>query len=221
MPQNVSVVIAARNEESLVGAAVRSAFEAGALEVIVVDGASTDATREMASQAGARVIASQVSRALQFNAGAQLARGTALIFLHADTTLPPGAAAAVEAALDSAAHFGGFRIAFAERSSRLRVAAAMINLRTTITRCPWGDQAQFIARSRFLEEGGYREMPLLEDYEMALRMKRHAVLLPLSVTTSGRRFLAKGVLRTAWTNWRIIAMYRMGADPGRLAEMYR
>ncbi|MBK5260753.1 MAG: TIGR04283 family arsenosugar biosynthesis glycosyltransferase [Thermoanaerobaculia bacterium] len=221
MPHEVSVVIAARNEESLVGDAVRSAFDAGAIEVLVVDGSSTDATAEVALRAGARVIASEPMRAQQLNAGAKIARGTALIFLHADTTLPSGAAAAVATALDSGAHFGGFRIAFVERAWRLRFAAAMINLRTRITRCPWGDQAQFIARSRFMEEGGYRWMPLLEDYEMAVRMKRHAVVLPLTVTTSGRRFVAKGVLRTAWINWRIITMYRMGVDPGRLAERYR
>ena len=221
MPQTVSVVIAARNEEARVGAAVRSALEAGAVEAIVVDGGSSDDTARVAREAGARVIASEPMRARQLNAGAAAARGTAVIFLHADTTLPRGAAAAVGTALDSGAHLGGFRIAFAEASWRLRAVAALINLRTRLTRCPWGDQAQFTLREPFLAAGGYREIPLLEDYEMAIRMKKRAVVLPMSVTTSGRRFLERGILATAVLNWRIIAMYRMGVDPAVLAGMYR
>src|SRR6185436_764217 len=108
--------------------------------------------------------------------------------------------------------FGGFRLTFAEPARKLRVAAAMINLRTTLTRCPWGDQAQFIRRDRFLAAGGFREIPLMEDYDLALRMKRagRTALLPLAVTTSGRRFLRKGVWRTAYVNWRIIVRYWMG-----------
>lgn len=217
MSQPVSVVIAALNDEQWIGAAVDSAIAAGAAETIVSDGGSIDRTRDIAAARGARVIQSPPMRSRQFNAGAKETANDAIIFLHADTTLPPGAAAAVLAALQRF-DFGGFRISFAEQAVSLRVAAAMINLRTGITRCPWGDQAQFVRKSTFT---GFREIPLMEDYELAARMKSRATILPLAVTTSGRRFLEKGVLRTAWINWSIVARWRRGDDVESLARTYR
>lgn len=217
MLEPVSVVIAALNDEQWIGAAVDSAVAAGAAEVIVSDGGSVDRTRDIAAWRGARVINSPPMRSRQFNAGAKEATQEAIIFLHADTTLPPGAGAAVSGALQRF-EFGGFRISFAEHALQLRVAAAMINLRTRITRCPWGDQAQFIRRSSFT---GFREIPLMEDYELATRMKKRSTILPLAVTTSGRRFLEKGILRTAWINWSIVARWRRGEDAAVLARTYR
>ncbi len=220
MSDRVSVVIAARNAGESVGAAVDSALAAGAAEVIVSDGESDDATRAIAASRGAIVITGPAMRSHQLNAGARLARHEAILFLHADTTLPRGACRAVAEALEQYA-FGGFRLSFAERSPRLRLAAALINLRTRLTRCPWGDQAQFIRRDVFLHGGGFRKIPLMEDFELAVRMKGRSVILPMTVTTSGRRFLEKGLLRTAATNWLIVWRWRRGADPESLARIYR
>ena len=219
----VTVIIPTLNEEDWIAGAVTSAFAAGAAEVIVADGGSTDRTARLATSAGARMLLSEPMRARQLNLGADAASHETLVFLHADSRLPAGAAAEVEDALMNGADFGGFRIAFAEPSRRLRLAAAMINLRTSVTRCPWGDQAQFIRRETFLKAGGFLEMPLMEDYELAMRMKRRgrSVLLPMTVTTSGRRFLRKGLLRTAAHNWRTIIRYRLGADVDALARSYR
>jgi rSAM/selenodomain-associated transferase 2 len=215
----VTVIIPTLNEEEWIGEAVDSALAAGAAEVIVADGASSDRTPRVATARGARVLLAERPRARQLNAAVRAAANDKLIVLHADTRLPAGAAAAVARALDDV-DFGGFRIAFIERSARLRLAAALINLRTAITRAPWGDQAQFVRRAALLAGGGFREMPFMEDYELALRM-RPARILPLTVRTSGRRFLRLGVLRTAATNWRIIARYRLGADPEELVRLYR
>lgn len=218
----LTVVIPALNEEEWIAGAVQSAFTAGAAEVIVADGGSADRTTRMATSAGARVLLSEPMRARQLNLGAHAASHDALLFLHADSRLAPGAATAVEDAL-SRADFGGFRIAFVEPSRKLRLAAALINLRTRFTRCPWGDQGQFVRRDPFLKSGGFLEIPLMEDYEFAIRMKRsgHSVLLPMTVTTSGRRFLRKGLFRTAAHNWRTIVRYRLGADINALARSYR
>lgn len=215
----MTVIIPTLNEEEWIGEAVDSALAAGAAEVIVADGASSDRTPRVATARGARVLLAERPRARQLNAAVRAAANDKLIVLHADTRLPAGAAAAVARALDDV-DFGGFRIAFIERSARLRLAAALINLRTAITRAPWGDQAQFVRRAALLAGGGFREMPFMEDYELALRM-RPARILPLTVRTSGRRFLRLGVLRTAATNWRIIARYRLGADPEELVRLYR
>ena len=219
----VSVVIPALDEAARIGAAIDSAFAAGAAEVIVADGGSSDATVAIARDRGARIIEGERMRSRQMNRGAESANGDALIFLHADTLLPPGAADAVTRSLNSGIVFGGFRLAFREDAWRLRVAAFMINARNAITRCPWGDQAQFIRRDVFLAAGGFREIAIMEDYELAIRMKRRGrtVVLPQKVQTSGRRFLEKGVLRTAAINWRIIVAWRRGADPEKLAQIYR
>jgi rSAM/selenodomain-associated transferase 2 len=219
----VTVIIPTLNEEDEVAAAIESAFTAGAAEVIVADGGSVDRTARFAKSAGARVLLCEPMRSRQLNQGAHAALHGALIFLHADTRLPLGAARPVESALAGGAHFGGFRLAFAEPARKLRVAAAFINLRTMLTRSPWGDQAQFVRRETFLGMGGFREIPLMEDYDLAVRMKRigRSVLLPLTVTTSGRRFLRIGVFRTAWINWRTIFRFRRGTDIDELARSYR
>ncbi|MEA2345025.1 MAG: hypothetical protein QOF63_3194 [Thermoanaerobaculia bacterium] len=219
---SVSVIIPTLNEQDWITGAVESAFAAGAAEVIVADGGSDDRTTRHATAAGARVLLTERMRAKQSNLGAHAASHDVLIFLHADTQLPAGAAEAAEKALQHA-DFGGFRIRFVEPSRKLAFAAAAINLRTRLTRCPWGDQTQFIRRDTFLEIGGFKEMPLMEDYELAIRMKRRGLttILPLTVTTSGRRFLRKGLVRTAARNWRTVIAYRMGADIDELARGYR
>jgi rSAM/selenodomain-associated transferase 2 len=219
---SVAAVIPALNEEQWIGAAIDAARAAGVDEVLVADGGSSDATLSIAEARGARVITGERLRARQLNRGAELASTDSLVFVHADTRLPLGAARAIRDALRGHV-FGGFRLRFAEPDPRLRVAETMINLRTAITKSPWGDQAQFIARKPFLANGGFREIPIMEDYELAVRMKRSGptVVLPLHVLTSGRRFLEKGVWKTAAINWRIIASYRLGAPPEELAKLYR
>jgi rSAM/selenodomain-associated transferase 2 len=223
MPSPVSVIIPTLNEEEWIAGAVESAIGAGAAEVVVVDGGSADRTARFATAAGARVLLAERMRARQLNRGVQAASNESLIILHADSRLPAGAAAAVHDALQRGALFGAFRLRFLEPAWRLRVAAFLINVRSIVLRGPWGDQAHFIARQTLLHDGGFREIPILEDYELALRMKRagRTTILPLTVTTSGRRFLQKGVLRTAATNWRIIYLYRRGTDAAQLARIYR
>lgn len=219
----LTVVIPALDEEAHIGAAIATAFAAGASEVIVCDGGSSDPTIEIARERGAMVLNGETMRSRQLNRGAERATGDCVLFLHADSLLPVGAARAACDALDRGAVFGGFRLAFVERAAKLHVVESMINLRTFLTRCPWGDQAQFIRRDTFLRSGGFLEIPIMEDYELAIRMKRNGpiAILPLTVTTSGRRFLDKGVWRATAINWRIIAAWHLGADPEKLARIYR
>ncbi|HEX2062427.1 MAG TPA: TIGR04283 family arsenosugar biosynthesis glycosyltransferase [Thermoanaerobaculia bacterium] len=216
----VSVIIPTLNEAERVGDAVDAAFLAGAAEVIVVDAGSTDTTVANARARGARVIEGVQVRARQLNRGAEAAAHDQLIFVHADTLLPAGAADAVERAIRGGAIFGGFRLRFLEGGPRLAYVAFMINARTRLTRAPWGDQAQFVHRDAF---PGYPDFPIMEDYELARRMKRkgRTALLPLHVRTSGRRFLQKGVILTSAVNWLIIVGYHFGIAPARLARWYR
>jgi rSAM/selenodomain-associated transferase 2 len=219
---SVAVVIPALNEERWIGASIDAARASGIDEVIVADGGSSDRTIALAQARGAHVITGERLRARQLNRGAEAASSDAVVFVHADTLLPLGAARAISEALRGHV-FGGFRLKFAEDDPRLRMAETMINLRTALTKSPWGDQAQFLLRKPFLANGGYREIPIMEDYELAVRMKRSGptTIIPLHVITSGRRFLEKGVWKTAAINWRIIASYRLGAPPEDLAKLYR
>jgi rSAM/selenodomain-associated transferase 2 len=211
----VSVIIPALNEEAHLGATIEAAFAAGAAEVIVSDGGSGDATLTLARAHGARVVEGERSRARQLNRGAAEASGEWLLFVHADTLLPPGAC---EAVVRSNADFGGFLIDFVEPGWRLRYVAFMVNARTRLTRAPWGDQGHFARRAAF---PGYPDYPLMEDYELARQMRRRAAILPLRVRTSGRRFLQKGVFRTSVINWTVVIAYRLGVSPERLARWYR
>ena len=206
----------------MIAATIDAAFAAGIAEVIVADGGSRDATVSIAREHGARVVTGETMRARQLNRGANAATHDTLVFLHADTLLPLGAADAIVDALNDCV-FGGFRLAFIEDARRLRITAALANFRTQLTRAPWGDQAQFTRRETFRGIGGFPDMPLMEDYELASRMKRAGptVLLPLHVRTSGRRFLRRGLFVTAATNWTIIAAYHLGVSPERLARWYR
>jgi rSAM/selenodomain-associated transferase 2 len=220
MPASVSVIIPALDEARRIARAIDSAFAAGAAEVIVADGGSSDGTIVIAREHGARIVAGESMRSRQMNRGAAAAAHENLIFLHADTTLPAKAATLVSSALETF-EFGGFHLRFEEEGLKLRFAAMLINLRTSFTRCPWGDQAQFIRREVFLRDGGFREIPIMEDYELAVRMKLRSTVLREKVTTSGRRFLEKGLFRTSAINWRIIVRYRLGADVEELARLYR
>lgn len=215
----VSAIIPALNEGPQLGAAIDAARAAGVAEVIVADGGSTDDTVAVATSRDARVITGESLRAAQINRGIDAASHENVVVVHADTLLPAGAAAAIEQALGNGAAFGGFQVSFLEGGSRLACVAFMINARTRITRKPWGDQAQFGRR----ETLRYPTFPIMEDYELARRMKRagRVAILPLAVSTSGRRFLAKGVIRTSVINWMIIVAYHCGVSPERLARWYR
>ncbi len=217
-----SVVIPALNEAPRIGTTIDAAFAAGAAEVIVADGGSSDATVDVAHVHGAIIVTGERVRARQLNRGAERATHETLVFVHADTQLPHGGIEAIEHALASGAIFGGFRITFEE--PQLRTVATLINARTRLTRAPWGDQAHFLRRETFARLGGYRDdMPIMEDYELARRMKREGrvAILPMAVRTSGRRFVQKGVLRTSLLNWTIIAAYHCGVRADTLARWYR
>jgi rSAM/selenodomain-associated transferase 2 len=222
MTIRVSVVIPSLNEEAWIEKCIRSSREAGAEEIVVADGGSVDATIDRARAAGAHIVTCTGMRSRQMNAGFDATHGDVVCFLHADTTLPPNACQAMAASLGDGAEFGGFRIRFAESDPRLELVAFMINTRTSLTRAPWGDQAQFFRRDAFAAAGRYPEVAIMEDYEVARTMKRRArpVVLPQKVTTSGRRFLDLGVVATTAINWRIIVAWHLGVSPETLRKLY-
>jgi len=229
-PPSVSVIIPALNEAGTISATARSAKEAGAGEVIVVDGGSGDGTPDAAWPAADVVIPSPPGRARQMNAGARAANGTILLFLHADTTIPDRAIASVRKAVERDGFLGGaFRVRLAVspsapplRKAALRLTARMIGVRARIFRAYTGDQAIFLRRDVFEEIGGYPEIPLMEDVELSRRLARRGrtILLSLPVTTSARRWETHGTLRTILLMWRLRLAYLLGMPPERCAELY-
>jgi rSAM/selenodomain-associated transferase 2 len=231
MPAGVSIIIPVLDEEETVARAIRSCRKAGPCEVVVVDGGSRDRTVEIARGEADTVIAASRGRAAQMNAGAGVARGEVLLFLHADTLLPVGSVTAVLCALRDPAVVGGafgVRLAASRGAgpyvrATLAITGRMIGARGAVSRSYSGDQAIFVRAEAFRSLGGYPEVPLMEDVELSRRMRRagKTVLLPLRVDSSGRRWEAWGPLRTVLFMWRIRTGYLVGWTPSRCADMYR
>jgi rSAM/selenodomain-associated transferase 2 len=218
----LAIVVPALDEEPELRQRLPAAL-AAADEVVVSDGGSRDATREVAAALGARVVVGAAGRGAQLNRGAAASDAELLLFLHADTTLPPGAATAVRTAVAQGCCGGGFHVRFEPARPLFRFGAALANARTRLTRVPLGDQAQFVTREAFARLGGYRDWPLLEDLDFARRMKRagRVAVLPLAVSTSARRFLRRGPVRTVAVNWLIWTLFLSGVPPARLVRLYR
>jgi rSAM/selenodomain-associated transferase 2 len=219
----LTVVIPALDEADWITGAIESASAAGS-EIIVVDGGSRDATPARAAASGARVVQSAPGRARQLAAGARLARGDTILFLHADTRLPAGWDASVRAALADARVVGGaFRLHFEPSSPALRFIEWGTRLRVALFRLPYGDQALFVRRSVLEELGGVPQVPIMEDLDLVRSLKRRGRLACLrpAVTTSARRYRAGGALRTMLRNWLAASGWWLGLPRERIAAWYR
>ena len=192
-------------------------------EVIVVDGGSRDRTAELARPLADRVITAPRGRAAQMNAGAAVARGDVLLFLHADTRLPPHADGLVLDGLGSSGwKWGRFDLRIDGRHPLLAVIAALMNWRSQLTGIATGDQAMFVKRDAFATVGGFPDIPLMEDIALSKQLKRagRPLCLAARVTTSGQRWEKQGVLRTILLMWRLRLAYSLGAEPATLARRY-
>ncbi len=197
---------------------------AEASRVVVVDAASTDATCALAAGAGAIVATAARGRASQMNAGvAHAGAFDALVFVHADTRLPPGWAAAIARALSGGRDWGRFDVRLDSDRAVLRVVATMMNLRSRLTGVCTGDQAIFVAREAWDLCGGFPNQPLMEDVALSRRLRRCAgkpAALRLRATASARRWQRHGAWRTIALMTLLRAMYFLGASPELLHRWY-
>ena len=194
------------------------------VEVIVTDGGSRDGTRCVAGPLCDRLVDAPRGRARQMNAGARVASGRVLLFLHADTRLPSGWNRMVRDALGNGPReWGRFDVRLDGAHPMLRIVERAMNLRSRLSGIATGDQAMFVARGAFRAVGGFPDIALMEDIALSrtLRARSRPVCLRAAVVTSSRRWERNGVARTIVLMWRLRLEYALGADPEKLARLYR
>jgi rSAM/selenodomain-associated transferase 2 len=219
----LTIVVPVLNEAAIIVAALQALkpLRARGAEVIVADGGSHDGTAALAEPLADRVITVAPGRGAPMNAGAALGTGDALLFLHADTTLPDNADRLIAVALAQRA-WGRFDLRIAGRHPLLAIVARMINWRSRLTGIATGDQAIFVTREAFHAVGGFPDLPLMEDIAISHRLKRlsRPFCIATPVVTSGRRWETNGVISTVLLMWRLRLAYYFGVEPALLAQRY-
>jgi rSAM/selenodomain-associated transferase 2 len=217
-----SVIIPTLNEEQTIGHSIHAVrSHQTPVQLIIVDGGSTDQTRQIAQAAGAKVFLAPRGRGSQCNAGAQQATGSILVFLHADTLLPAGVFALLRAYFSSAEiQAGAFRIQFTPGNWFLNGCARFSRFDSILT--TFGDQGLVVRRSFFAALGGFPEWPLFEDvhFLQKARQQTRIVKFPRPVVSSDRRFQEGGTVRQLLRNGWLLLRYLNGVSPWQLADQY-
>jgi rSAM/selenodomain-associated transferase 2 len=219
----LSVIIPALNEGVRIRRAIESARNAGAAEVVVVDGGSEDDTVAASESAGAIVLRGARGRAAQQNRGAQAARGRWLLFLHADNWLAPEAGAQLRGVFRRPdVGCGAFRQRIDAPGILYRGLERGNALRIRLWSLPYGDQGIFVRRDLFEQLGGFPPLPLMEDVALMRKLSRlsRPVLLPGPLHVDARRWQRQGVVQQTLRNWSLLTAYYLGVSPTRLAPSY-
>jgi rSAM/selenodomain-associated transferase 2 len=225
MPVRLSIIVPVVDEAAIVEDALArlAPLRSRGCQLIVADGGSRDGSAERAAPYADRVIVARRGRATQMNAGAAVASGDVLLFLHIDSVLPDNADSMILGALDDATcNWGRFDIAIDGRHALLPLIAWFMNRRSRLTGICTGDQSIFVRSETFAAYGGFPPIELMEDIALSRTLKRSSrpVCLRRRVVTSGRRWERRGPLRTMLMMWRLRLAYFFGADPRRLAAIY-
>ena len=223
-----SIIIPVLNEAALINNTIEHLHNLEGndkLEIIVVDGDTEGGTLREISHDDVRKTISPRGRGRQMNEGAAAASGGILLFLHADTALPPDALKLIAAAMQKTTYAAGaFDLGIKSERFIFRVIEFAASLRSRITRIPFGDQAVFIRKDYFDVIGGYKDIPLMEDIEIMERIKKRGdkiVILPQKTLTSSRRWEAEGILYSTIRNWLLQILYFFGISPHKLSRFYK
>jgi rSAM/selenodomain-associated transferase 2 len=220
----LSVVVPAHNEEATIGQTLAHTREhVQPHELFVANVCSTDRTGEIASRQ-AQVVTLESTRGAALNQVAALASGDVLLFLHADTLLPPEAAAMIETALaDSSVVGGAFRLRLDDPGRLAYLVSRAVNVRSALLGTFFGDQGLFVRSEVFAQVGGYRDWSVMEDLEILSRLRRqgHLALLKAEVVTSARRHRRGGWLKTLATVWAICLLFRLGVPSQAMLRLYQ
>ena len=224
----ISVVIPVLDEEHRINDIIQHLRDLDGgkhCQIIVIDGDPDGETIDEIEDMKVVTAIGEAGRAKQMNAGAQLALGDVIIFLHADTELPEQAFEKVTRLMeDEDVVAGAFRLAFDSDSKWMRLIALFSNIRNRFTKTPGGDQAIFVWREYFERTDGFKPMPIMEDLELMRRIKKRRdgiKILKDKVITSSRGYEKNGIIRKAFKNSLLRLLYRLGVSPYRLAEMHQ
>ncbi len=203
----------------------RAIFSIGrhGVEVIVADGGSADGTLDVASRLGAVAVESPMGRGVQMDSGAARATGDVMLFLHADTVLPPKWFDALSSAMeDKGTVAGAFSLSIGSKGFFFRLMEVLVRIRSRRLGLIYGDQAIFVRKKSFFEAGGFKRLPLMEDVDCVKRLRKlgKVVLLDERVTTSSRRWDAGGTLKNSLRNLALLSLYFLGVSPERLYRWY-
>lgn len=224
--KKISIVIPVYNE----GLTIRSFMDSlepfkNNCEIIFVDGGSGDGSHEIIQERHRLVSSPKRGRANQMNYGASLTRGDIILFLHADSILPKDALSQIQNIISKGSKVGCFRIKFQSKTIILmKICGLMSDLRVALRNIAFGDQGIFIRRDYFNHLGGFKDLPLMEDYQLSIDIKADGEKIGLaksSIQTSERRFVENGRLKTMARMQRLQHMYRKGVDVEKIARLYK
>lgn len=220
----ISIIIPILNEAGTVGEIMDNLEKLrGDFEIIFVDGGSDDGTDTMVEKRYSMVRSPRKGRSFQMNYGALLAQGSILLFLHADCRLSEDALDKIRCEISKGSKVGCFRIRFDSPNPLMKVCSFLSNLRVRKRNIAFGDQGIFISKNYFNKLGGYREIPIMEDYQLSMDIKSDGediVQVDSIIETSERRFLKDGRLKTMYRMQRLQHMYRNGKSINRIAGLY-
>ena len=217
----ISIITPIYNESAKIETFLKELEQlSGNFEVLFADGGSTDDTLSKIPDAY-RVIPCGKGRAVQMNTAAKEAAGDYLWFVHCDSRLPKDAIQQITA---SKGRFGCFHIGFDYDGPFMKCNTFMSNRRAIMDHIAFGDQCIWMERKLFLAQGGFPELPIMEDYEFSRRMKRQNIklhVLPGRIITSGRRYQTNHPLKTMWSMIWLRHLYRQGMDIQEIARRYK
>ncbi|MDT8451945.1 MAG: TIGR04283 family arsenosugar biosynthesis glycosyltransferase [Gammaproteobacteria bacterium] len=220
----LSIIIPVYNEAENIIALLRrlQSYRLQGHEVIVVDGGSRDNSFECAVGMVDKLLMSKPGRAMQMNIGAEQASGEVLVFLHADTELPPQVNNLIVDAMNNKNQWGRFNVRLSGRHRMFRIIETMMNWRSCLTGIATGDQVIFVRRNVFMQAGGYPEIKLMEDIELSKKLKTFSkpACIKNPVTTSSRRWEKNGIVKTTLLMWQLRLLYFLGVPPDKLFTRY-